>query len=1556
MFHTNLWQKQVFSFKKLSYTNQKQMKQIKSGFRSDDLMYEDDEPKIEELQYQELLDISMFKLAYDRTYKYFSKINSFIGISSVIYYIHIVLSFVQIVSPCLLLNSKTIWDDDSVFSFLLQVVFAFCRGWHTGDDELARRLITLILNILVAISLIILEVLKKRFQYRKVVSSKEANAVISIYKYIIPHLCSLMLCGFPASIRNLANGKHDFINYFNVIITPIVFVLEHFSFMYLAERVLIENHPGCSWNSKWYPMTMLMISINNAFDCAVIAPEKETFRLVLIALLIITYAIFGILYGVFLPHISNNFSYAISASCLAASLTALVSFICIIIDAKLSFLAIIIFAILSIIFYFINSAITRSNIIKYNQIFEDMSSSPDQENLLFNKYFKYKWQFIRCINISFSYWDPYLLSWKPFRIALEKWHDDVEILMLWSKMLAIFPQEASLFQQIVNTYQQNNKFPLTYRLQLRFIAHSRIVTLIPSLRASLVSFEKSSDFVEQMHRRFFENILSKNIAFFWRDVNDISNHVQRLDMAITQLLEAYPNNAEIAEHYCKFLESLKIEPYLLRDWRKKAEILRNGGRLKLDIAYMAALPTFPQLTDVCARTDKFDKTFFKTDDTTEDQPIMVDDDDEELHLQASLVQLMKHSKLGNIIIPSIFIILGTIITIIIFAWFLVTFNSKMINNFVNYVSSMTSIDTAILNSARLCLYAGQAVFLLADTFNRTEIMNEIAPNFYNIFGVVGPWDFSIDDVVSFGSSTRSQIDQLTSYFSLFDITDPEIAVIYNSLFVTPYAEELTKQMYVMRVMHELINLFENEPEQIFRNDTRYIRFRTTMSDIFPDFVTFASVMAEKLTNPVPKVMNTINNIMILNITLVLVLVSIPFIISQFSLGLVSNAIAGSYSTLPNTTIREVISRYSHASDDTCVVNTSSRIVLPSNSEHTYKNIFLYVVPFLSTFIVIFICSFVIYFYAYDMSTYCEYHIETIQYVSIPLAVIYYSTYMLTEVYNVKHAYSTDKPIEYFIEEGERTARWASNLLKDGLWGDTNSLKLIFDNQPPKFNQTFPSTTAFTNLERLIITPYLTGLDLQISFLLKSFQKGDNIERKDLDFIQQSYFAIQWAKDNRDDIYIMSVSETITNIFGKYHSIMLCVFLVVTIVQIATAIFAILALIIKLKSLKRALQFFLFFKPASILQNQQIAMLISEGKVKNEEITNKFKNSDDILLKIPEAIVLVDRDLVIFDSNDSFNRLISEKNTLIGKKLTDVMFHSSKTEYNIDHFEMKLNEVLNGNEEPNFTMNFSFLTSHQKTLYVIANVICLTETGSIRSQSQSDEISSIAIVIDDITSQMQRREKMQNEQAKMKSMLEKVMPLPIVEALQNGANSISFSVQSLSVASVKIETDPFCEEDGVDAQFRFYHQVFQIFDEQMKGFALLNKVRTMLNVYSYAGGLFATQNKPEKHAEEATRFALTLLTIQPQIEEKMKRRVSMTIGLNSGGPVVAGLLSINRPSFQLIGNVLKTSLFLVTSGMPGQVHISRNAYELIYAYNFNVIERGDIELVNGETLRTYFVNV
>ena len=285
--------------------------------------------------------------------------------------------------------------------------------------------------------------------------------------------------------------------------------------------------------------------------------------------------------------------------------------------------------------------------------------------------------------------------------------------------------------------------------------------------------------------------------------------------------------------------------------------------------------------------------------------------------------------------------------------------------------------------------------------------------------------------------------------------------------------------------------------------------------------------------------------------------------------------------------------------------------------------------------------------------------------------------------------------------------------------------------------------------------------------------------------------------------------------------------------------------------------------------------------------------------------------------------------------------------------IKLHDALKNNGPTVFMNKVEIQTPDGEEKSVMLHVICLTEIGTA-TEANADEIAGVSMVIEDLTAQKKKDEQTREEQDRRADMLLRVLPTPIVDEIQQCSETILFAVQSASIGCIRVRVKGVQMSEELGGRFSFLNEVFKIFDGYISEYEQLSRVRTFSDTYVYAGGVFGSVNKPDKHAEEATRFALQVIKGVPAIEAQTGQKIEVVIGLNTGGPLVAGVVSLNRPFFQLIGPAIELADQMKLTGVPNKLHITRSVYELIYAYNFQVSDRGDVHIGSNRTLHTYLV--
>lgn len=104
-------------------------------------------------------------------------------------------------------------------------------------------------------------------------------------------------------------------------------------------------------------------------------------------------------------------------------------------------------------------------------------------------------------------------------------------------------------------------------------------------------------------------------------------------------------------------------------------------------------------------------------------------------------------------------------------------------------------------------------------------------------------------------------------------------------------------------------------------------------------------------------------------------------------------------------------------------------------------------------------------------------------------------------------------------------------------------------------------------------------------------------------------------------------------------------------------------------------------------------------------------------------------------------------------------------------------------------------------------------------------------------------------------------------------------------------------------------------------------------------------------QEALNFGIDCIEAVQQINRDFDQNLAIRVGVNTGGPLVAGVLGMGKPTFEIFGPVIEIAGAMEHHGVKNQVQISRHVYELVYGDLFVIKERELIE-VNGAQVQTY----
>lgn len=216
---------------------------------------------------------------------------------------------------------------------------------------------------------------------------------------------------------------------------------------------------------------------------------------------------------------------------------------------------------------------------------------------------------------------------------------------------------------------------------------------------------------------------------------------------------------------------------------------------------------------------------------------------------------------------------------------------------------------------------------------------------------------------------------------------------------------------------------------------------------------------------------------------------------------------------------------------------------------------------------------------------------------------------------------------------------------------------------------------------------------------------------------------------------------------------------------------------------------------------------------------------------------------------------------------------------------------------------------------------------------------------------------ESEEAKKKSedLLYQILTRDIVNRLDQGEKDISFQVLSVTICFIDIvKFSEYTVSLSPEMIMGNLSIIFAGFDECLNKYKTLTKIKLIGDVYMCAAGLFDNDIDPKVHAEEMVKFALDALSSFEELCTKLNAMLSVRIGVNTGGPLIAGVLGTDKPVFDIIGDPINIASRLQSTDINGFIQISESTYELSQSLECNVECRGEIFLKGKGKSLAYIV--
>lgn len=247
-------------------------------------------------------------------------------------------------------------------------------------------------------------------------------------------------------------------------------------------------------------------------------------------------------------------------------------------------------------------------------------------------------------------------------------------------------------------------------------------------------------------------------------------------------------------------------------------------------------------------------------------------------------------------------------------------------------------------------------------------------------------------------------------------------------------------------------------------------------------------------------------------------------------------------------------------------------------------------------------------------------------------------------------------------------------------------------------------------------------------------------------------------------------------------------------------------------------------------------------------------------------------------------------------------------------------------------------------------IALTEVELLGYLNVGGTVVALFFIMGSVAAASDRAEaRLERERRRSEQLLLNILPFPIAERLKRNPGTIADAFQSVTVlfADVVGFTALASRVESTEV-VEILNAVFSEFDHLADKHGL-EKIKTIGDGYMVVGGL---PQVCDGHADRAAQMALDMHEAVAAYAKRTGYDLEIRVGVHTG-PVVAGVIGVNKFAYDIWGDTVNTASRMESQGAAGRTQLSDRTKALLGdGYVFE--ERGAIEVKGKGQMHTWYL--
>ncbi|OHT14517.1 guanylate cyclase [Tritrichomonas foetus] len=1215
---------------------------------------------------------------------------------------------------------------------------------------------------------------------------------------------------------------------------------------------------------------------------------------------------------------------------------------------------------------------------------------------------------LNLMQIGFKYGHCLCVDFRFCKLMIEKWKLTPDVWFAYAKYSAIFPEENTTLEMIFIAIHKNKikgSLSRSIKTQCIFISKMRENTLSNTLKSKINKIAKQTNGAKHKLRHVWDVVIQGNMGEIENATKRAISTIDHVDAEYKRLLREYPNNRFVTRSYSRFLFELKADYQGASDMVNKTRLLQRGITVNEDYCHNYGMSIFSKIpAHIQLLKNGNDMTesnlSFASDIEAEENMAQIN---EESQILSNKIENLRIPGTSNTIILRILLlilvfiipIIGMIIGLIVFI--------KNLAEPIPYLRQLVALRNRLSQIAAfslryLCIQKG---YLPNVVYRKADPPDPVG----------GTWD--LREQISYVLSEATRISQQLNLYQKIGINDVYLHEVYKVSFTSSlkyyfYTKKTNYTIYQMSFqgisidyvvqISAVLNMNLNE------SDIRDSSYTLNLIKNTYDLIYILRECFQKFTLYYNEIDDKAVFLMKILLISLLLLSAIVFISSAaVEVYWLQNSKKSAYKcimSLPKNCISQLteslraikkeVSTQSSTDTNEEINKQEENILKVFSSGGMSSTKYGDIVP------IVIITVFVM-----GMNMVCFYLFSNAikqltlimlrnaphlinaggAYAGKQASIYYLDLFILSNSPGEIDLLPPDKYAQYVTDLGTlsntlyQALRYGDTMVKP-FQGFASALQLSKDaitcEDKYAYQSTYIDVTSCFDADMVF-----SSISVFVDYVLSPyFVTGKDIT-PDNAYVSNLWTLLVFPLYTH--LFMPILDDILPEIGKSSLNEIMNILMIVLPLAIISILFEIVAVIWTKhieSHIRAVLKLLLHCPPDVVISNSKIMKVLS-GNLSAEQIEITSRDNsfyDNLLENLSQAIVYTDQNGIIEQMNKQCRKIfnVSDEDEYKGKQLKDFLnkfegdiesILSNNSDPNINNSNNNINNV-SSNTIPNNT-NLKNTQGYSQNLNTTANYQT-NSTATILSLKLNDEKlmfrvvknicnQKLVITLQDVTAANRYQNLINEERAKSDQLLSSILPPSLVSRVQSGETNISFAVQSVTILFLDIVSfTQWCGNLPADKVLKTLNLMFKKLDLNVAKNPTMMKIKCIGDCYMAAGGVFSKVNQPAEHAKEGVNFGLDALDSIQEINKELNESLQIRVGINTGGPIVAGVLGIGKPTFEILGPAINMAQEMQDNGIPMKVHISRNVYELVYGDSFDIQERGTVE-VKGGSVVTYLVN-